>query len=118
MSDDEQLIDASSKGEEQVSGNEINKDEIGEKGKQLNKKEVKLRNDDDDEHVDFGCLGSGAACNPFKKFHRFLVLVLICLLSFGSYFCYDNPAALAPQFKNDLGLVVNIMFESYFLFLV
>jgi MFS family permease len=26
----------------------------------------------------------------------------MCLLSFGSYFCYDNPAALQDNFKKDL----------------
>eukprot|EP00116_Pleurobrachia_bachei_P005641 sb/3465903/ len=29
------------------------------------------------------------------------------MLSFGSYFCFDNPAALAQEFKNDLGLEVS-----------
>lgn len=58
----------------------------------------------DEEAVDYGCLGSAAPCNPHNRLHRFLVLILICLLAFGSYFCYDNPAALAQQFKNDLNL--------------
>ena len=47
-------------------------------------------------------------------FLRFLVLILICLLAFGSYFCYDNPAALAQQFKNDLNLEVKHFSCHYF----
>ncbi|KAL5253819.1 hypothetical protein ACHWQZ_G013556 [Mnemiopsis leidyi] len=54
--------------------------------------------------AEFGCLGDGALCNPLRRPHRFVVLSLICFLSFGSYYCYDNPAALAPQFKTDLDL--------------
>lgn len=53
---------------------------------------------------EFGCLGSSTPCNPQKKCHRFLVLALICSLSFGSYYCYDNPASLAEQFRTDLNL--------------
>ena len=56
--------------------------------------------------ADFGCLGDGILCNPLRRPHRFIVLGLICFLSFGSYYCYDNPAALASQFKSDLGLEV------------
>ena len=56
--------------------------------------------------AEFGCLGDGALCNPTRRAHRFIVLFFICFLSFGSYFCYDNPAALAPQFKTDLDLEV------------
>ena len=93
MSDDEQLIDASSITEEETK-------------KEDRKTKQTVENGLDEDTADFGCLGSSAACNPFKKVHRFLVLPLVCLLSFGSYYCYDNPAALAPQFKNDLGLVV------------
>ncbi|EPY77024.1 major facilitator superfamily domain-containing protein 1 [Camelus ferus] len=34
--------------------------------------------------------------------HRLLVLLLMCFLGFGSYFCYDNPAALQTQVKRDM----------------
>ncbi|XP_019850662.1 PREDICTED: major facilitator superfamily domain-containing protein 1-like [Amphimedon queenslandica] len=33
-------------------------------------------------------------CDPRRWMHRFLMLCLMCSLSFGSYYCYDNPAAL------------------------
>nr|XP_021397379.1 major facilitator superfamily domain-containing protein 1 [Lonchura striata domestica] len=38
-----------------------------------------------------------AACDPRRLPHRLLVLALMCFLGFGSYFCYDNPAALQTQ---------------------
>lgn len=41
-------------------------------------------------------------CNPRKFFFRYFALIFMCLLSFGSYFCYDNPAALQDKFKKDL----------------
>ena len=33
-------------------------------------------------------------CNPRAWLHRYFMLVLMCFLSFGSYYVYDNPAAL------------------------
>uniref|UniRef100_UPI00358F3B5D lysosomal dipeptide transporter MFSD1 isoform X1 n=2 Tax=Myxine glutinosa TaxID=7769 RepID=UPI00358F3B5D len=48
-----------------------------------------------------GC-GASALCDPRRKPHRFLVLMLMCSLSFGSYFCYDIPAALQTQIKQDM----------------
>ena len=45
-----------------------------------------------DENDSAGCLGT--ACNPRKPFYRYFALVFMCLLSFGSYFCSDNPAAV------------------------
>ncbi|GFN73909.1 major facilitator superfamily domain-containing protein [Plakobranchus ocellatus] len=51
-----------------------------------------------------GC-GATPFCNPNSFVHRyFIVLVLICFLSFGSYFCYDNPAALQDTMINDLDI--------------
>ncbi|XP_016969412.1 major facilitator superfamily domain-containing protein 1 [Drosophila rhopaloa] len=49
-------------------------------------------------------LPSGGCCNPASRGHRFLALVFMCLLGFGSYFCYDNPGALQNVFKRDLNL--------------
>ncbi|CAH2243989.1 jg18512 [Pararge aegeria aegeria] len=43
-----------------------------------------------------------ASCfHPATKAHRFIGLVLMCFLCFGSYFCYDTPGALADNFKSD-----------------
>ena len=33
-----------------------------------------------------------------------VVCCLLCSLSFGSYFCFDNPAALHTEFLDDLGM--------------
>ena len=41
-------------------------------------------------------------CNPHRPAHRFMVLGFICFLSFGSYFCYDNPAALQSIIERDM----------------
>ncbi|XP_067593975.1 lysosomal dipeptide transporter MFSD1 isoform X4 [Pseudorca crassidens] len=40
-----------------------------------------------------------ALCDPSRLAHRLLVLLPMCFLGFGSYFCYDNPAALQTQVK-------------------
>lgn len=50
-----------------------------------------------------GC-GACAPCNPRKRLHRYLILCIMCFLSFGSYFCYDNPAALQDDMTKDLTL--------------
>lgn len=33
-------------------------------------------------------------CDPRRFLHRYFMLALMCFLSFGSYYVYDNPAAL------------------------
>ena len=40
--------------------------------------------------------------NPSSPSYKIIVCVLICFLSFGSYFCFDNPAALHSEFTRDL----------------
>ena len=40
-----------------------------------------------------GCAGS-CCCHPKAFCHRLQALILMCLLGFGSYFCFDNPGAL------------------------
>uniref|UniRef100_A0A671U277 Lysosomal dipeptide transporter MFSD1 n=1 Tax=Sparus aurata TaxID=8175 RepID=A0A671U277_SPAAU len=37
-------------------------------------------------------------CDPSHLLHRVVVLLFMCFLGFGSYFCYDNPAALQTEF--------------------
>ncbi|EDX09543.1 GD13074 [Drosophila simulans] len=49
-------------------------------------------------------LPSGGCCMPSSTGHRFMALVFMCLLGFGSYFCYDAPGALQNYFKRDLHL--------------
>lgn len=60
--------------------------------------EESLRRSDSDEIALQGC------CSPKKPLFRFIGLALMCLLGFGSYFCYDNPGALQDNFKSDLQL--------------
>ncbi|XP_067401783.1 lysosomal dipeptide transporter MFSD1 isoform X1 [Emydura macquarii macquarii] len=43
-----------------------------------------------------------ALCDPRRLAHRLLVLAFMCFLGFGSYFCYDNPAALQTQVQGDM----------------
>ena len=39
-------------------------------------------------------------CDPHRWMHRFLMLGMMCFLSFGSYYVYDNPAALQKTILN------------------
>lgn len=50
-----------------------------------------------------GC-GASAFCDPRRMPHRFIALFLMCLLGFGSTFCYDNPGALQDNLKSDMGI--------------
>ncbi|KAL0894850.1 hypothetical protein ABMA27_013365 [Loxostege sticticalis] len=51
-----------------------------------------------------GQLSPTSWCHPANKFHRFIALMFMCFLCFGSYFCYDTPGALADNFKDDAHL--------------
>ncbi|XP_005106021.1 major facilitator superfamily domain-containing protein 1 [Aplysia californica] len=60
--------------------------------------------DSDYEEELEGCSGT-PPCNPRSCLHRYFpVLIFICFLSFGSYFCYDNPAALQDTMIRDLDI--------------
>ncbi|KAK6195515.1 hypothetical protein SNE40_000928 [Patella caerulea] len=59
---------------------------------------------DDDEEEELSDCGGSLACNPRRGLHRYLVLIIMCFLSFGSYFCYDNPAALQDTMIKDLNI--------------
>uniref|UniRef100_A0A667Y3R1 Lysosomal dipeptide transporter MFSD1 n=1 Tax=Myripristis murdjan TaxID=586833 RepID=A0A667Y3R1_9TELE len=60
---------------------------------------------DDEDDVSFSgrrsATGPGrpmwAICDPSHLLHRIVVLMFMCFLGFGSYFCYDNPASLQTQ---------------------
>ncbi|OQV16047.1 Major facilitator superfamily domain-containing protein 1 [Hypsibius exemplaris] len=60
--------------------------------------------------------GSAGCCYPTGTGYRFAVLVLICLTSLGSYFCYDNPAALQKEIKNDMGVDTTTFMLLYSLY--
>jgi len=50
-----------------------------------------------------GCAGS-FFCHPKRTGHKIVGVILMCLLGFGSYFCFDNPGALQNEIKNDMGV--------------
>lgn len=55
----------------------------------------------EDTYEDTSCC-SWTICNPRKALHRYFVLIFMCFLGFGSYFCYDNPGALQKQIMTDM----------------
>lgn len=57
-----------------------------------------------DSDEDISSCGASVCCDPKRNVHRYFVLGLICFLSFGSYYCYDNPAALENIIKQDMGV--------------
>uniref|UniRef100_A0AAQ4QWZ8 Lysosomal dipeptide transporter MFSD1 n=1 Tax=Gasterosteus aculeatus aculeatus TaxID=481459 RepID=A0AAQ4QWZ8_GASAC len=54
-----------------------------------------------------------AICDPKHLLHRVVVLVFMCFLGFGSYFCYDNPAALQSEVLQDLNLNTSKFMQLY-----
>ncbi|XP_061073946.1 major facilitator superfamily domain-containing protein 1 isoform X2 [Conger conger] len=54
-----------------------------------------------------------AICDPSKLAHRVVVLVFMCFLGFGSYFCYDGPAALQVQVRQDMQLTTSGFMQLY-----
>uniref|UniRef100_A0A669F9I1 Lysosomal dipeptide transporter MFSD1 n=1 Tax=Oreochromis niloticus TaxID=8128 RepID=A0A669F9I1_ORENI len=54
-----------------------------------------------------------AICDPSHLLHRLVVLFFMCFLGFGSYFCYDNPAALQSQVIQDLHLTTADFMQLY-----
>jgi len=54
-----------------------------------------------DDEDDF----EGNCCtDPSSRCHRLIALILMCLLGFGSYFCFDNPGALQKEIKDAMGI--------------
>ncbi|MBN3274092.1 MFSD1 protein, partial [Polyodon spathula] len=54
-----------------------------------------------------------ACCDPSRLLHRIVVLIFMCFLGFGSYFCYDNPAALQTQIVQDMDLNTSMFMQLY-----
>uniref|UniRef100_A0A673GGP7 Lysosomal dipeptide transporter MFSD1 n=1 Tax=Sinocyclocheilus rhinocerous TaxID=307959 RepID=A0A673GGP7_9TELE len=69
-----------------------------------------LDEDEDDEGVSRHL---SPLCDPTHLLHRILVLVFMCFLGFGSYFCYDNPAALQTQVIQDMSLNTASFMQLY-----
>ncbi|KAJ7995145.1 hypothetical protein DPEC_G00241530 [Dallia pectoralis] len=51
--------------------------------------------------------------DPSRLLHRIVVLVFMSFLGFGSYFCYDNPAALQHQVIRDMNLNTSMFMQLY-----
>ena len=56
---------------------------------------LNVHNANDGEHSFF-------CCTPFQFRFRVLILIFICLITYGSYFSYDNPGALTVYFKKHI----------------
>ncbi|KTG46458.1 hypothetical protein cypCar_00012710 [Cyprinus carpio] len=69
-----------------------------------------LEDDEDDEDVSRHL---SPLCDPTHLLHRILVLLFMCFLGFGSYFCYDNPAALQTQVIQDMSLNTASFMQLY-----
>lgn len=66
------------------------------------------------EGAEEDCCSAGIFCNPRRKPHRYIVLAFVmCFLSFGSYFCYDNPAALQDVMLKDLNITTSTYMQFY-----
>jgi len=63
----------------------------------------------DEEDRQYSC----AVCDPRTSLHRYFALFFMCFLSFGSYFCYDNPAALQDHLRQDL-VLTSTQFMSFY----
>ena len=59
-----------------------------------------------------GC-DSVLPCDPRQWLHRYFMLGFMCMLSFGSYYVYDNPTALQRTIMNvSFQIVINLAFSS------
>ncbi|VDN13614.1 unnamed protein product [Dibothriocephalus latus] len=70
----------------------------------------------EDEVSERGCCyrcAHSKACDPHSRLHRYLMLFFLCFMSFGSYFCYDNPAAMQDIFLKDVHLTVSQFMNLY-----
>ncbi|KAH3812738.1 major facilitator superfamily domain-containing protein 1-like [Dreissena polymorpha] len=67
----------------------------------------------DEPEVELAGCGATLPCNPKRGLHRYLILIIMCFLSFGSYFCYDNPAALQDNMTRDLSISVSQFMGFY-----
>lgn len=71
--------------------------------------------DDPDVEEDTTCFRSfpRVLCFPSSALHRYFVLFFMCMLGFGSYYCYDNPGALQNQIVADMGISVGSFSQLY-----
>ncbi|UXI20375.1 GRIP and coiled-coil domain-containing protein 2-like [Sarcoptes scabiei] len=78
-----------------------------------------VNNEDDDE--DNSSNRSSASCfcfperccHPSSRIHRYFVLIFMCFLGFGSYYCYDNPGALQKQIIKEMDINIGTFSQLY-----
>ncbi|ESO96144.1 hypothetical protein LOTGIDRAFT_214694 [Lottia gigantea] len=68
------------------------------------KKPLLGSNEEEGDYEEITGCGGSLPCDPRRSLHRYLILIIMCFLSFGSYFCYDNPAALQDTMIKDLDI--------------
>lgn len=54
--------------------------------------------------------------DPRSSIHRYIALVLICLLGFGNYFCYDTPGALEGPIEDAMAVTTSQFTSLYALY--
>lgn len=52
-------------------------------------------------------------CHPKYRLHRYIALLFMCLMGFGSYFAYDSPAALQEQITRDMDISTSQFAQLY-----
>ncbi|XP_023333048.1 major facilitator superfamily domain-containing protein 1 isoform X2 [Eurytemora carolleeae] len=57
-----------------------------------------------DIEVDLEGWQGSCLCHPQALLHRVIALILMCLLGFGNYFCFDNPGALQSELKDAMNI--------------
>ena len=55
-------------------------------------------------HQPTAAVGEAAVKDPRRGTVRFAALFLMCLLGFGSTFCYDGPGALQDALRQDMAI--------------
>jgi len=66
-----------------------------------------------DVEVDLEGWQGSCFCHPQSLFHRIIALVMVCLLGFGSYFCFDNPGALQSEIKDAMNITTSEFANLY-----
>lgn len=66
-----------------------------------------------DNEVDLDGWEGSCFCHPQALFHRIIGLIMMCLLGFGSYFCFDNPGALQSEIKDAMNITTSEFANLY-----
>merc|ERR1719270_2553001 len=76
----------------------------GEIGPSVRRERTFSASETEVEYDDIPGWEGNCMCHPQALLHRIMALLLMCLLGFGSYFCYDNPGALQSEIKTSLNI--------------